>query len=54
MSAIFGFTFCPVGDRKTSLHIYIYRWNMELTGLALVDINEGLKEEYSMEQDRFS
>ena len=29
MSAIFGFTFCPVGDRKISLHIYIY---MELTG----------------------
>ena len=24
MSAIFGFTFCTVGDRKFSLHIYIY------------------------------
>ena len=24
MSAIFGFTFCPVGDRKISLYIYIY------------------------------
>ena len=31
MAAIFGFTFCPVGDRKIWLHIYIYIY-MELTG----------------------
>ena len=35
MSAKFGFTFCPVGDRKISLHIY-----MELTDHITDSTNE--------------
>ena len=36
MSAIFVFTFCPVGDRKISLHISIYIYiYVELTGIFI-------------------
>ena len=41
MSAIFGYTFCTVGDRKISLHIYIYIYiyiYVELTGQNILTL----------------